>query len=324
MGERHFFVGDKGFEFVLGIGAMDYLDLNEEVPSRSKTRLGRLRGGAGDDDVLIFGGGIVCCIVVLVGLGSFITIIPPGMVGVRSTFGSVNAEPLHSGLHLVNPLSTVNQFSVATTKYEEWQDVPTAEGLNVDLDVAILYHIEAQDAVRVLTEVGYNFETVLIKPDLASAARDITARVPAEALYDWRRTQIQAQLKKNLNDALAPRGIQIEAALLKSVRLPPVVKRSIESKVKAQQDAERMVFVLQKEQQEAKRKTIEATGISAFQQEVSKGISAQLLQWKGIEATEEFANSPNSRLVLMGSSKQQMPVILGDDKNNVQTAPVQT
>merc|ERR1719203_460925 len=116
-----------------------------------------------------------------------------------------------------------------------------------------------------------------------------------------------------MKEALEPRGIELEAVLLKAVELPGLLRSSIEAKAQAEQAAERMKFVLEKEQQEADRKGIEARGIADFQRIVAEGVTPSLLQWKGIEATEKFSSSPNAKLVIMGNSQASLPVMLSGD-----------
>jgi regulator of protease activity HflC (stomatin/prohibitin superfamily) len=168
--------------------------------------------------------------------------------------------------------------------------------------------------------VGEDYSKILIEPEAASAIRGLTSESEAKALYTSGRNVIQGALKEDLVKALNPRGIIVEDVLLKDVKLPDELSKSIELKAKAEQDAARMEFVLQKERQEADRKAIEAQGIANFQQIVSQGISPNLLKWKGIEATERLAESPNAKLVLMGNTNEGLPVLFSagggfDDTN---------
>merc|ERR1719316_2119009 len=239
--------------------------------------------------------------------------VPPAHVGLVVTFGSVSLEVLPSGLHIVNPLAMVTVFSTKTSLLEQRNHVPTKEGLTVDLDVALLFRLQ-QDRVRdIYLSLGEDFVSVVIQPELSSAVRGLTSEADAKALYTSGRSEIQRKLKAEMIAVLEPRGIVLEDVLLKAIVLPDQLSQSIEQKAQAEQDAARMQFVLQKEQQEAERKTIEARGIAQFQHIVSEGISPALLQWKGIEATEKLSESPNSKIVIMGNTKESLPVILGGD-----------
>ena len=151
---------------------------------------------------------------------------------------------------------------------------------------------------------------MVITPELQSAVRGLTSEVSAKALYTSGRSEIRAKLMTELQSKLEPRGIILEDVLLKGIKLPMLLTDAIESKAKAEQESARMEFVLSKEKQEAQRKSIEAEGIAKFQQIVSEGISDQLLSWKGIEATEHLANSENAKVVLVGNTKESLPVLL--------------
>jgi len=188
--------------------------------------------------------------------------------------------------------------------------VPTSEGLTVDLEIGLLYHIDPTRVREIFLELGTKYAEVFILPELSSIARSLTSEVEAKALYTEARHLLQTKLQEDLAAKLAPRGIVLEDLLLKAVKLPDQLIQSINEKAQAEQESDRMTFVLSKERQEAERKTIEATGISDFQRIVSEGISPNLLQWKGIEATEKLAESKNAKIVVMGNTKNSLPVIL--------------
>merc|ERR1712159_256208 len=254
----------------------------------------------------------------LFGLASVRTV-PPAHVGVAITFGSVAAEVLGSGVHVTNPFASVVLFSTKTTLFEQANHVPTKEGLTVDLDVALLFHILPDHAREIYLNLGEDFIKVIVQPELSSAVRGLTSEAEAKALYTSGRSEMQKKLKAELTTVLSPRGIILEDVLLKAVTLPNQLTHAIELKAQAEQDSARMEFVLAKERQEAERKSIEAKGIADFQRIVSEGISPALLQWKGIEATEKLAESTNSKVVIMGNSKDSLPVILGGDTTNRDT-----
>jgi len=242
-----------------------------------------------------------------------VTIVPPANEAIVATFGAVSANTLSAGMHLTNPFANIYLFKTKTLLYEQSNHVPTSEGLTVDLDVAILYHIDPNGVRDIFLSLGPNYETVVIKPELSSAVRGLTSGYEAKALYTSGRKELQEKLKKDLASTLTPRHLIIEDVLLRAVTLPQQLTHSIELKAQAEQDSERMEFILSKEKQEAERKAIEAKGIAEFQKIVSEGISPALLQWKGIEATEKLAESKNSKIVIMGNSKSDLPVILSGD-----------
>ena len=254
------------------------------------------------------GTGLVA-LITLTGLLSVRTV-EPATVGVVTTFGRVSEATLDAGLHFVNPFASVTAYSTKTQLFEQQNHVPTKEGLTVDLDVALLYHVDALRVRDIYLGLGPDYVSVLLMPELSSAVRGLTSEADAKALYTSGRSEMQKKLKTELATVLEPRGIILEDVLLKAVTLPALLSHSIELKAQAEQESARMEFVLTKERQEATRKSVEAKGIADFQKIVSEGISPQLLQWKGIEATEKLASSTNSKVVIMGNSKDSLPVIL--------------
>eukprot|EP00286_Rhodomonas_abbreviata_P024636 CAMPEP_0181296946 /NCGR_PEP_ID=MMETSP1101-20121128/4972_1 /TAXON_ID=46948 /ORGANISM="Rhodomonas abbreviata, Strain Caron Lab Isolate" /LENGTH=344 /DNA_ID=CAMNT_0023401839 /DNA_START=50 /DNA_END=1084 /DNA_ORIENTATION=+ len=246
-------------------------------------------------------------------LGTSIRIVPPASTGITQTWGVVSERMLDSGPHLMNPFVKVHSFSTKTQLFEQQNHVPTKEGLTVDLDVAVLFRIDGTRARDIYLSLGEKYLDVIVKPELSSAVRSLTSESEAKALYTEGRTTMQQKLKDDLTKALAPRGIIVEDVLLKAVTLPQQLINSIELKAQAEQESARMEFVLTKELQEAERKKIEAKGIADFQKIVSEGISPDLLKWKGVEATEKLANSPNSKIVIVGNSKDSLPVMLSAD-----------
>mmetsp|Transcript_25593 Transcript_25593/g.70648 ORF Transcript_25593/g.70648 Transcript_25593/m.70648 type:complete len:341 (-) Transcript_25593:99-1121(-) len=242
----------------------------------------------------------------------FAFVVPPGSVGIVVTVGQV--QSVESGIHYRIPFfSHVEHLSTKTQLLEEKNVVPTKEGLAVTLDTAVLYRLDPTKATVLYKTVGADYARVLLEPEASSAVRGLTSDYETKALYSSGRTMIQDYLKTELTTKLGPRGIIIEDVLLKDILLPEQLSQSIEAKVQAEQDAARMEFVLQKERQEAERKKIEAKGISDFQQIVSQGISPELLKWKGIETTQMFAESTNTKLVIMGNDGNGLPVILSAD-----------
>merc|ERR1711998_697808 len=249
--------------------------------------------------------------------------VPPAHTGISVVLGGVSKGTLDAGLHLVNPLASITTFNLKTQILYSENVVPTKEGLNVELDVSVLYHVEPSKARDVFLQLGVEYESVLILPELQSAVRGLTSEVSAKALYTAGRTEIHDKLLEELRAKLTPRGIELEDVLLKGIKLPKQLTDAIELKAQAEQESARMEFVLSKERQEADRKKVEASGISAFQKIVSEGISSQLLQWKGIEATEKLAASTNAKIVMMGNSKSSLPVMLSatDDRQPADKTP---
>jgi len=236
--------------------------------------------------------------------------VPTGHVGVLTLFGKVTGEALGEGIHLINPLKSVQRLSIQTQSVKESASVPSNEGLILALDTSLLFHLDRSKAAEVYQRVGANYAEKIVEPTLRAAIRAATSAHTANALYTNARELVQQQIQEELTAQLAPRGVIIENVLLRDVQLPAMLKTSIEAKQQAEQDALRMNFILQKEKQEAERKRIEAQGIADFQKIVAQGISTQLLEWKGIEATEKLATSSNSKVVVVGNTKNGLPLIL--------------
>ena len=242
------------------------------------------------------------------------TIIPAGHVGVVDFLGNVSDNTLKPGVNLVNPMATVVKFDARTQELKETMNVPSKEGLTVTLEISLLYSLSFEYANRIYKTVGENYAETILIPQFRSVVRGVTANYDAKALYTAEREILANRIEQELSKLVKSRGITLEAAALRQITLPPGLTNSIEEKLKADQESQRMQFVLLKESQEAERKRIEAKGIADFQDIVSKGINEQLLKWKGIEATEKLASSPNSKVVIIGSGKEGLPIILGGDK----------
>jgi prohibitin 1 len=248
---------------------------------------------------------------VLIVIGAPLAVVPAGHVGVKDLFGSVSANALPPGVHFILPFTRVHKMSIRTMELKETAEVPSKEGLTMDLEGSVLYRLDPLKAAEMYRTVGINYADVVVVPQVRSAIREITASYDAKALYSSEREQIARETFELVQKMTAGRGVIVESILLRKIGLPPVVANAIEEKLKREQESEQMKFVLAKEQQEAERKRIEAQGISDFQKIVAQGLSAQMLEWKGIEATEKLAMSTNTKVVVVGNSKSGLPIILG-------------
>jgi len=242
------------------------------------------------------------------------TVIPAGHTGVIDFLGYVSDNTLKPGVSIVNPMANVEKMSIKTQEIKEMMNVPSEEGLGVDLEISLLFKLNPDKANEIYKTVGPNYVDIILVPQFRSVVRGVTARYEAKALYTASREKLAGEIVNELETLVGPRGITIEQAPLRQIILPSRLTQSIEEKLQAEQESQRMAFILRKEEQEADRKRIEAKGIADFQEIVSKGISEQLLKWKGIEATEKLANSQNSKVVIIGSGKDGLPIILGSDK----------
>jgi prohibitin 1 len=267
-------------------------------------------GGPGGGILRLIGLGIIAFVVVILLLSS-VTRVGTGHVGVLTLFGRVTNETLGEGIHLINPLKTNNEMSIQTQTLKESASVPSSEGLMMSLDTSLIYHLTPDRAAEVFQKIGADYENVVVEPTLRSAIREATASHSANALYTGEREMVGKQIFEQVNEQLTKRGLTVENVLLRDIQLPATLKASIEAKQQAEQEALAMNFRLQKETQEAQRKRIEAAGVRDFQQIVAQGITPSLLEWKGIEATENLAKSPNSKVVVIGNNKNGLPLILG-------------
>lgn len=254
---------------------------------------------------------VVVVVALVLGISLAKGYVPAGHVGVLTQFGKVTDRVLTEGTRPVWPWLVNNRLSVRTQELKETASVPSNEGLLVTLDTSLLFHLSPDRAHEVYRSIERPYVRTFVDPNLRSAIRSVTAAHSANALYTGERQIVAQQIEEELRTELEPRGIIVETVLLRDVKLPQMLAQAIEAKQQAEQEALRMSFVLQKEQQEAERKRIEAAGIRDFQRIVAQGISQQLLTWKGIEATEKLANSSNAKVVVIGSGRGGLPIILG-------------
>ena len=268
---------------------------------------------------------VIGVILIVIGLlSSSVRQIDAGQVGVISLFGSVSDRSLNSGLSFVNPLATVTEFDVKTQNYtmsatnsegEKQGDdairVLTADGLEVVIDLTVLYRVVPADAPRILREIGPDYTDKIVRPITRTRIRDNAVYYDAVALYSSRRDEFQGRIYKTIDADFKKRGLMLEQLLIRNIDLPASVKKTIESKINAEQDSQKMQFVLTKERQEAERKRVEAQGIADYQKILSTGLSDKQLQYEQIKAQRELAASPNAKIVIMGS-RGNVPLILSD------------
>ncbi len=261
------------------------------------------------NNLKIIGVGVIVLLAILV---KSIVMVPAGHVGVMELFGNVRENSLDAGIHVINPLLKVHKMSIRTEQITEDASVPSKEGLIVNLDLSALISLDPRKAPEVYKSVGLGYAEIIVIPQLRSVVRGVTAGYDAKALYTAEREALAMQMQDQLKPMLEARGVTLERVLLRAVKLPAILSTAIEKKLEAEQQAEQMKFVLQRESQEAERKRIEAKGISDYNTEVAKGLSDGILKLRGIEATRELAKSENSKVVVVGSGKDGLPIILGN------------
>jgi regulator of protease activity HflC (stomatin/prohibitin superfamily) len=259
-------------------------------------------------------------VIMLIGFStSAIVQVEPGEVGVQKLFGKVSNNVLQSGLNIINPLVKVVMFDIKTENYtmsgvtdegsKQGDDairVLSADGLEVIVDLTVLYKVMPSEAPRILQEVGTDYRNVIVRPICRTKIRDNAVYYDAVALYSTKRDEFQARIFSTIEANFKERGLLLEQLLVRNITLPESVKATIESKINAEQDAQKMTFVLQKERQEAERKRVEAQGIADYQKILSSGLSDKLLQYEMIKA---LTTSPNAKIILMTNGKG-LPMML--------------
>jgi regulator of protease activity HflC (stomatin/prohibitin superfamily) len=263
-------------------------------------------------------------VVILIGLlSSAFKQIDAGKVGVKSLFGNVQSDVLESGLHMVNPLVDITIFDAQTQNYtmsvihdegaKEGDDairVLSNDGLEVIIDLTVLYRVLPNEAPKILKGIGENYTDKIVRPVTRTRIRDNAVYYDAVALYSSKRAEFQQRIFKTIEADFKSRGLVLEQLLIRNINLPTSVKTTIESKINAEQEAQKMIFVLQKEKQEAERKRVEAQGIADYQKIISSGLTDKQLQYEQIKAQKEIATSSNAKIIFMG--KGSAPVILSD------------
>ena len=249
--------------------------------------------------------------------------IDAGKVGVQSLYGNVQPDILESGLHVINPLLDITDFDIQTQNYtmsavhsegaQEGDDairVLSNDGLEVVIDLTVLYRVSPSESPKIYKQIGVDYIDKIVRPVTRTRIRDNAVYYDAVALYSTKRNEFQQRIYKSIEDDFKKRGLVLEQLLIRNINLPASVKLSIESKINAEQDAQKMTFVLQKEKQEAERKRVEAQGIADYQRIISMGLTDKQLQYEQIKAQKELAASPNTKIIFMNG--KNAPVILSD------------
>lgn len=247
--------------------------------------------------------------------------IDAGQVGVKKLFGKVQPSVLNSGLNIINPLYEIERLDIKTMNYtmsgvndagqhtnDDAIKVLTADGLEVTIDLTVLYRVIASEAPRIVRETGINYEDKIVRPISRTRIRDNAVYYDAISLYSTKRDEFQARIFKGIENDFRLRGLMLENLLVRNITLPAAVKGTIEQKIQAEQEAQKMQFILAKERQEAERKRVEAQGISDYQRIISESLSERQLQYEQIKAMKELAGSQNAKLIMMGG--RSTPVII--------------
>ena len=260
-------------------------------------------------------------------IASLLRIVPPGSVGVQILFGRVlTGSTLSEGLNIVNPFVDLEIMTIRTQAYtmsiatEEGQRYGddaitslTKDGLEVAMDLTVWYHLEASEAATVFQKIGADYVSKIVRPAARTAIRNTTVKYNAVEIYSEKREEVQSEINKSLEIDFKERGIVLEKVLLRNIKLPAKVKNAIEAKLEAEQDAQKMEFVLLKEVKEAERKKIEASGIAEAQRIIAQSLIGErgraYLSWKYLENLQSLYQSPNNTIVISPYDKNFIPLL---------------
>ena len=269
---------------------------------------------------------LIGAILIAVGFAtSALVQVDAGYVGIQTLFGKVQDRILREGLNVINPLVKVTDMSVQTQNYtmsgaySEGQKlgddairVLSKDGLEVVIDLTVLYRVIPSEAPKIYREIGLNYEEKIIRPVVRSKIRESAVNYDAVDLFSTYRRKFETQITASIEDEFLKRGIKLENLLIRNINLPKSVKQSIERKITAIQDAQRMKYVLEKEKQEAERKRVEAQGVADAQKIINSGLSEKILQFETIKVQKELVKSPNAKIIILGSGKGSPPFIIGN------------
>lgn len=228
--------------------------------------------------------------------------------------GGTNMDKVYGeGFHIVAPWNSLYVYNIKSIDVKEEMDIVTANGLTVSAEFSIRFHPLREELPKLHSEVGRYYYDIVVGPVLRSQARKVLGRYEPEEIYSTKREAIEQETRDAVTAEMQGKHIAVEGVFLRSFKLPQQLQEAINNKLTQQQKSQEMQFVLQREQQEAERKRIEAEGIRDFQKIVTEGISERLLKWKGIETTEKLAQSQNAKIVIVGNNDQSLPVILSAD-----------
>lgn len=250
--------------------------------------------------------------------------IDAGYVGVKKLFGKVDPNVLYPGLHLINPLLKVEPIETRIQNYtmsaisdeghklgDDAIRALTRDGLEIVMDLSVLYKVDPALAPTLINEVGPDYQDRIVRPITRSRIRDHAVYYEAVDLYSKKRDEFQLNIFKTITDDLKTKGLVLEGLLIRNIELPMNVKGSIEEKIKAEQESQKMQFVLQKEKQEADRKRLEAQGIADYQKIINTGLTDKQLQYEKIKALKELSLSQNTKIVITNGSNN--PVLINSN-----------
>jgi len=240
------------------------------------------------------------------------TVVRQGEIGVKRRMGKLDNTVIQPGAVGFNPFTTtIIKMPIRTMNMEITSNLPSKEGLNVSAVISILYRIQADKGPDILENIGVNYEEIIINSVFRSAAADVCSRFFAKDMHSAERAVIEKAITEQMAKLLAPRGFEIQAVLLKNIQLPPGLARAVEEKLEAEQDAQRMEFLLDREKKEAQRKMIEAQGIRDAQKIISEGLNDYIIKWQSLETFKQLSQSPNSKIIITNGNT---PMLIDENK----------
>ncbi len=255
-------------------------------------------------------------------IASMVRLVGPGQVGVVVLFGRVQERTMKSGIHLINPFASIEKMSVRTESYtmsgksmeglirgDDAISALTSEGLTVKLDVTVWYRLMSEGAAIVYRDIGPNYVEKIVRPAIKTVIRNMIAGYEVADIYTEKREEIGLSIEQGLKKAFVGRNIEVEKVLMRNVLLPEMVQQKIDEKMASKQEAERMVFILQRESREVERKKLEAEGISEANRIISRSLSSNYLQWYYIKTLQELVNSPNNTVIITPFDQKLTPLL---------------
>ncbi len=249
---------------------------------------------------------LICTII------SACTIVRPGQVGLKQRLGKLKKESIAAGPHFFNPFVTrILKINVRTVEIYETLPLPTKEGLSVEAQITLLYHVKPESVRDVYTNFGVNYENVIVQSNFLATAREVSSRFYTKELYAIEREKVEKVIAEELSAHINSKGFVVDAVLLKDIILPPSMSQAIQDKVNAEQSALQMEFVIAKQKKEAERMSIEAEGIKRSQLIIDSSLTTALLQYNNIQMMKGLLTSPNAKVIITDG---KLPVIIGDQK----------
>ncbi len=228
--------------------------------------------------------------------------------------GGTSKEVLGEGMHVIPVWNYIIPYDTRVHEMKEPLVVLSSNGLTLRVDASVRYRPKTDELFELQTQIGPDYDQKVIGPIVRSETRKVFGRYSPEEIYSTKREEIERQIYEEVLRALEGKHVIVEAVLIRDVDLPEAIKSAIADKLAEEQRSQKMRFTLDKERQEADRKQIEAQGIAKYQVIVRQGLTAEYLQYKGIEATQRLAESSNAKVVIVGSPKSGLPLIFQGDK----------